>query len=513
MADFVAVLRRAIDNLEDNSPDTRAQLYDRARAALLAQLRALDPPVSDEDLAHQAEALDLAIARLEQEYSGDDAGAAGSEEDTRHLAPGIDQKPAAVPPPSRAPEPRQEEKAKAEGQSTATKEAGTAAAAAVASARTAGAGGSESVGSQRPRREWPEGEAERGRPRETAPERDRTSRGAPDEAPRPRDGQHAGEEAAARTRAAAAAYEAEQATAPKRRGRRPLMWGAAALVVLALALFGLWQSDLIFSTADRTLDRVASEDRAPDEGAPQPGTEGEAQSEFTVPPAEPEPEAGPTAEEVQEEVMRDADEDVPAAEAEAPPAAGEEPPALTDQPTPAGASAQALLIEEAEGGPGNANTIGGSVRWEVVSENGSQGPGQAISGTVRVPDREVQLSIMIRRNTDADLPASHTIELVFDLPEDFGGGGIANVPGLIMKATPRASGQPLVGAVVPVTESFFLVGLSESDLDRQRNVQELLSRDFIDIPVVYENGGRAVLSIAKGEEGRRVFQQAFEAWN
>ncbi len=273
-----------------------------------------------------------------------------------------------------------------------------------------------------------------------------------------------------------------------------------------LALVGLWQSDLIFSTADRTLDQIAGDETKI--GDRLPGDEGQAptpQSQYQAPEGQPAQEQAPAAQPSEAAPQQPQEQVVP-------PAASEEQPTLTDQPTPPGASAQALLIEEASGGSGSANTLGGSVQWELADEDGAQGPGKVISGTVTVPDRNLSLMITIRRNTDPDLPASHTVELVFDLPKDFPGGGIANVPGMIMKATPRSTGQPLVGAVVPVTDNFFLVGLSEGDLDRERNVSELKSRDFIDIPLVYENGGRAVLSIAKGEEGQQVFSQAFEAW-
>ena len=34
MADFVAVLRKTIDGLADNTPDLRAKVYDKARATV-----------------------------------------------------------------------------------------------------------------------------------------------------------------------------------------------------------------------------------------------------------------------------------------------------------------------------------------------------------------------------------------------------------------------------------------------------------------------------------------------
>ena len=66
----------------------------------------------------------------------------------------------------------------------------------------------------------------------------------------------------------------------------------------------------------------------------------------------------------------------------------------------------------------------------------------------------------LRRNTDKALPASHTIEIMFNLPADFPGGGIANVPGVLMKQAEQSRGVPLSGLRVKVTAAFYLIGLS-----------------------------------------------------
>ena len=81
-----------------------------------------------------------------------------------------------------------------------------------------------------------------------------------------------------------------------------------------------------------------------------------------------------------------------------------------------------------------------------------------------------------RRNTDPSPPASHTVELSFLLAPDFAGGGIANAPGLLMKSNEKARGTPLAGLAVKVTDGFFLVGLSNVDADRARNIQLLKER-------------------------------------
>lgn len=68
MADFYPILSRAVAGLADNSPDTRRAIYDRARTALVAQLRGLDPPLGEAEIMRERLALDEAVSRIEAQY-------------------------------------------------------------------------------------------------------------------------------------------------------------------------------------------------------------------------------------------------------------------------------------------------------------------------------------------------------------------------------------------------------------------------------------------------------------
>jgi hypothetical protein len=81
-----------------------------------------------------------------------------------------------------------------------------------------------------------------------------------------------------------------------------------------------------------------------------------------------------------------------------------------------------------------------------------------------------------------------------------------------MKPSEQSRGVPLAGFAVKVTNGFFLIGLSASDADRDRNLQLLKERSWFDIPVVYNNNRRAILALEKGNPGERAFEEAFKAW-
>ena len=57
-----------------------------------------------------------------------------------------------------------------------------------------------------------------------------------------------------------------------------------------------------------------------------------------------------------------------------------------------------------------------------------------------------------------------------------------------------------------------MIGLSNMDADKGRNLQLLKERAWFDIPVVYSNNRRAILAMEKGLSGKRTFADAFEAW-
>ena len=156
----------------------------------------------------------------------------------------------------------------------------------------------------------------------------------------------------------------------------------------------------------------------------------------------------------------------------------------------------------------------GSVIWrtEPVKASGSQKADLAVRADIDIPDRKFKMTMSFRRNTDSSLPASHTAELTFILPQDFSGGGVGNVPGILMKSNEQARGTPLSALAVKVTDGFFLVGLSNVDSERTRNLQLLKERSWFDVPLVYTNQRRAIIAIEKGAPGERAFNEAFGAW-
>ena len=99
MADYHSLLTRAVANLPSGGTSaTRDAIYNRARKALLEQLRSLRPPLPESDIAREANALDAAIAKIEGAYGRQDAAPASTP--SPPAAPPPSPRPAASAPPS-----------------------------------------------------------------------------------------------------------------------------------------------------------------------------------------------------------------------------------------------------------------------------------------------------------------------------------------------------------------------------------------------------------------------------
>jgi hypothetical protein len=156
----------------------------------------------------------------------------------------------------------------------------------------------------------------------------------------------------------------------------------------------------------------------------------------------------------------------------------------------------------------------GTVVWrtETFSLGTSRPDEVMVCADIRIPDRKMKIKWSLLRNDDKSLPVSHTIEVALALPPNFPHVGVQNVPGFLMKESEQARGVPLLSFSIKVTAGYFVIGLSAVDAEMQRNVALLKNGPWFAVPIVYNDGRRAILAVEKGVPGERVFNDAFAAW-
>jgi hypothetical protein len=186
----------------------------------------------------------------------------------------------------------------------------------------------------------------------------------------------------------------------------------------------------------------------------------------------------------------------------------------TQQPsvTPAlPVASRAIFFEETASDPRGIQSDGQIIwRLETVAGATGQPPETAARGSVAFPAARMGLEIVFRRNRDAALPASHTVELVFK-PEE-GREGVTEIGPIEARDQESQPGYQLRGAMVPVGVNLFLVGLDRSDAVAERNVEAMRDQRFFAFQFRMANNRVGAILIEKGQTGDRVFREATEAW-
>tara|TARA_R110000751_G_scaffold234229_3_gene335563 strand:+ start:188967 stop:190562 length:1596 start_codon:yes stop_codon:yes gene_type:complete len=156
----------------------------------------------------------------------------------------------------------------------------------------------------------------------------------------------------------------------------------------------------------------------------------------------------------------------------------------------------------------------GTVVWSIVRESPGDNlpPEPAIQAQINIPGKSMGALMTIKRNADQSLPASHLIEILFDLGGNFTGNGIKSVQNFALKQTEQDTGDSLIAVPAQITDTFFMIALNDYVEAVQLNLRLLRERNWIDLPVSYGNGRRALLTLEKGSTGAEVFDQVIRAW-
>jgi hypothetical protein len=190
-----------------------------------------------------------------------------------------------------------------------------------------------------------------------------------------------------------------------------------------------------------------------------------------------------------------------------PPTSSDSAVAALDPATQAGS--QSLLLEAQEDGSTGAVPFSGSVDWSKgTDETGAP----TLVGKAKIPARNLEVDVLIRKNSDPSLPASHLMEINFTVSDTFIGGSIAHLPGVLLKNEELVQGTPLAGASARVVGNQFLFALSARPEDSASNYELLISRKWIDLAIIYATGKRAIITLEKDPAADEMFRDVFAAW-
>ncbi|MBO6539639.1 MAG: hypothetical protein JJ969_09600 [Rhizobiaceae bacterium] len=532
MADFVAVLKKTIAGLSNNTPEARERVYQKARDTIGAKLAAMDPQPSKIVVDRQKKALEDAISAVESGF----AEAVESSDEFEAIFAGTEKKPEAKPAGDDAiAEETPEEEPKAAPKPEVTAEAEPEPGAAEATLASAGAGAKSAQAS-------PEAKKSADAPQPTA-KADADGKDASEALTPVTPAAKPIPELPGATKAEDAPKAARPKGSAKKRGSGGLIAAVIVLLVVAAAGYGVWLNRDAFMSMFASTDEVAatSEEGAAtsEEPAEETTSEETAAEETNEAAATEEPAANetPAAEEPQKFTQRLTPEggEVDAGPAGGEPSVGEgtsvasatqqggeasagegtSAPAPASEPTIALPVGQRAIFYEERTTVADSTAEPGATVWSVVQESpGGELPAEpVIRAEVTVPSRNLRLRMTISRNADPSLPASHIIEMIFLNSDGFEGGGIDNVLRVAMKPTEAAAGNPLIGIPAKIADGYFLIALSNLPEERAFNLQLMRQQSWIDIPIVYASGRRALVTMERGVPGDKAFVDVLATWN
>jgi len=98
---------------------------------------------------------------------------------------------------------------------------------------------------------------------------------------------------------------------------------------------------------------------------------------------------------------------------------------------------------------------------------------------IQIPDRQIDLSVSLSRNSDASGGMSHLFEFRFAHPNDLPFGGISRVTGIAMKNAEGESGDDLIGSGLAIAPGSYMFGLLDVTDIAKENLRLLRTRALV----------------------------------
>ena len=566
MADYQSLLTRAVANLPNaGAAAARQSIYERARTALVTQLRSMRPPLPDSDIEREERALDKAIAQVESQYAPTDSPLkAPAEAGSAPLPPSAPDRPPAPKPtepeaswraefgrargravptgggqifPAGADRSRRADSDAASPQPAACADSG--ASISVRSAfrqtcRRAGRQTGAAAGVRRSRRPSLRarrgqaapraGGAPAGRSREPSrPAGDRVEGGQRERSSgksgqgRPkRAGRSSWEFPGAPPVAASLADDAEPAAVTpvatvdveRSEGQRPFAptsvaemsrswpWLALAAVlgvVLSIAgaaiLMRQKPQDLAIAPPPESQQEAKQAPAKIAQRAQPSPAEGRAPEPASPVPAAGEPQPGQAAQSGQA----------------APPQDGQ-------SPAPLPQAGRAAMLIASPDNPQKPVVNMGSTVWSTIPASPGQPASLALKADADIPDLKMHATMILRKNTDPTLEATHTIDLKFAFADGAPITGFKDVGLPQMRKLDAPASEQLNSVKVKISDVYFLVALAKGDQDVARNVDLMKTRAWFDFPLLLNDDRIAKLVFQKSADGEAMLEKALDAW-
>jgi hypothetical protein len=174
-----------------------------------------------------------------------------------------------------------------------------------------------------------------------------------------------------------------------------------------------------------------------------------------------------------------------------------------------GAARAAMLI--ASDNPQHPVVSLGSALWSIIPPAPGQPATVAVKADADIPDLKIHATMVLRKNTDPSLQATHTIDLKFSFTEGAPIRGIKSVEPKMRNLDSQPS-EPLTSATIKVSDAYFLIALVNSAEASDRNAGLMKALSSFDFALLFSDNRVGKLVIQKSLQGEAMLAKAFEAW-
>jgi hypothetical protein len=175
---------------------------------------------------------------------------------------------------------------------------------------------------------------------------------------------------------------------------------------------------------------------------------------------------------------------------------------------------KAIIYNESHKNQKNSYISTGSVIWRIDNETREdRSKNTRLRAYVQIEDPNLVFFIAIERNRNPSLRASHLIKIRITLRSTPNSESIENIPGIIMKMSESARGQPLDGVSHKISDNNFWIALSANQDRQLSNIQIIENNNWIDIPIQYKDGHRSILTLENSGKGKEIVIRALRAWD